>query len=821
MAGRLINRNYSFAAPFVFVFGAAFLAAQTAVPDLKSLELRGDSEFQSRDCAAAEKTYTLALQLAQSANDLPRTSLYYLRLASCRARVGDFAGTLDNYRQGMPVVEAAGDPEWIASYLHGSAVALGNLGRADEARPLIEREYAIAQQCGHPAHMARGLWMMAGSFGSQGRTREQIEWLNRALAVSRTTTDDALTGVIFGGLALAYNALGDLETAESMEKQILAMPLSAIASTRTTYSRAITYNNLGDIQMKNGRVNEARISFELAIEGSGAPERWRAHATALLNLAGIQNRAGEIPQSDKSFHDALQLIQNVKFADLECAAWKMRSDDLLVRRASKDAVEAGTEALRIARTLNSSSRTYDALVALGSARSAAGFPLEARAAFEEAIGIAEKIRAQSPGEISDLGRSYANLLPLYQASVRNLLDLHLPAEALQRAEEAKARVLMNILSRRRGRDGCSHARRKQRAVFLRKRLAAAQDPQSPQARDALVEYRQFRRALYRNHPELEVRSVDFEPATSTALSGLLAGPESALLEYFTVPDGLALFVIRPASTQGTAPHITNWLLPDPRHNLAGEIRLFRDSLAHRDLTYKSQARHLFARLVQPAMAELRGTTDWIVSPDGALWELPFAALIDSAGQHLIEKRALALTPSLTAALAIRMRATPDQSNSLSLLALGNPLPAPVPLPDAAREVNEIGAHYPADRTLILTGTSATAEAFQINAGNAQIIHLAAHAALNNIDPLSSAVNLSAATREGRDPRGMVASTAPEWTGEEEETQEARAGSRALERGPDPTPAPRNYSCTPACRGRFNGSAAKQEFGRERRSALRT
>jgi CHAT domain-containing protein len=82
------------------------------------------------------------------------------------------------------------------------------------------------------------------------------------------------------------------------------------------------------------------------------------------------------------------------------------------------------------------------------------------------------------------------------------------------------------------------------------------------------------------------------------------------------------------------------------------------------------------------------------------------------------------------------------------------LPSAAPLPDAAQEVAEIGANYPKGTAVVLTGTSATAAAFRDKAPAAGIIHLAAHAGLNNSDPLSSFVRLGAGTKDSGD-TGMV------------------------------------------------------------------
>ncbi|HWE52058.1 MAG TPA: CHAT domain-containing protein [Bryobacteraceae bacterium] len=721
---------------FIAPVFACVLAAQD---DIQSLEQRAQAAFSRRDCAAAEKTFGEALKAAQAAGEIHRTGIYYIRIANCRTRVGDFAAALDNYHQTMAVAEASRDDQLMELGVHGAALQLQKLGRIEEALPLAQREYELAQKDGNADHLARALWLLAEQDEAIGKVRDGLKLMNRALAISRTTTDRAMTGVLLDNLSIIYLALGDPETAAHIEQEILAMPRGELDSMATTYSAANTFNNLGEIQVKAGHPAEARRSFEKAVESSMAADEWRVHSDALLNLARMQSDAGQFGAADAGFRQALEISSNRKFPDGQSAGRQIQSDALLVRGDLKGAADAGAESLRIARQLNSPDRTYKALLSLGAAKAASGEQGAARALFDEALGIAETLRAQSPGEVSDLGRTFANFIPLYQASVKNLIDLHLPAEALQRAEQAKARVLMDILLRG-GVDERSVITAAEAAEQdkLRKRLANA---------NGTVDYRQFRRALYDNHPELAVQSGDFEPAGLDRLSALLPDAKTALLDYFFVPSGVALFVVKQSG-------VSTYFLPDPKHTLAAEARRFREQLADRDLDYRKMAAQLFNRVLAPAMASLNGATEWIVSPDGALWDIPFEALIDPAGRHLIETRAISLTPSLTAAVEIQSRNRHPGSAGLRLLALGNPLPSPAPLPDAAQEVEQIGANFPRGSALVLTGAAATAGDFRDKAASARIIHLAAHAGLNDIDPLSSFVSLgSGGKSSGGD--GMV------------------------------------------------------------------
>ena len=747
MVMRISRKMWHAAASIAALALASTLAGQSGPIDLAALEKRAEADFTRRDCAAAETSYLAAVDAALGAGEPGRTGLYYRRIGICRSRLGKIPEALDAYRHGIAVTEQSGDIDLQAENVHGAALALQKLGRIDEAVPLAEREYALTQKSGHPEQIVRAMWMLSDLYGALGRTRTSLQLLERALAISRTTSDHDGTMILLDNLALYYSDLGDFDAALHAQGEIMA----ALDSKTPPAGAAIEYNNLGEIQLRSGHPDLAWKSYEKAVELSKGPEGWRIHLGALLNVAEMRNRAGQTESSDAAFREALEIARKTPIPDLESIGLRMRSDALLIRGDVAGAEAAAEEALRIARQIASPDRLYQALLALGSARSAAGKPGQAGDCFDEGLRIAEALRAQTAGEASDLRGAFAKLVPLYQASARNLIELHREGDALQRAEQGKARVLMDILLRggvdERAVMTTAEAEQQQ---TLRKRMAAAnetatKDP-SPAAmvalQDSMREFRQFRRTLYDNHPDLSVQSADFEPAGPDRIGELLPGPKTALLDYFMVPSGVALFVVRQAEDPGGKPRISAFILPDSKHTLAAEARAFREQLARRELGYKAAAQHLFGRLLGPAMGALRGTTDWVVSPDGALWEVPFEALIDSAGRHVIETRSVTLTPSLTAALEIRKgKQGAGTADGLRLLALGNPSPALAPLPDAAREVTAIGANYAPGSALVLTGNFATAAAFREMAPSARIIHLAAHAGLNNNDPLSSYVQL--------------------------------------------------------------------------------
>jgi tetratricopeptide (TPR) repeat protein len=379
----------------VRVIATLFLFASILLAQLSTLEQRADAEFTARDCKSAEKSYLEAIGVAEAAGQVNRTGLYYRRIGICRSRAGNITGALEVYQRGVTVTEASGDGELLEENVHGTALALQKLGRLDEAMAMGQREYELTQKCGHPEHLARAMWLISALDDAMGKSRAGLQMLEKALVVNRTSNDRDGTLILLDNLALRYGEMGDYDNAVHVENEVLA------TQTPGSVGMAIAYNNMGEMLYRSGHVDDAWKWYERAVAASTSPDAWRVHLGALLNVADMRNRAGKIAESDDAFRQALEIARSSKVADLESIGLRMQSDALLRRSEIAPASDAATDALRIARQIQSPVRTYEALLALGSARSAVGQQAVAREYFDEALGIAETLRAQTSGEASD------------------------------------------------------------------------------------------------------------------------------------------------------------------------------------------------------------------------------------------------------------------------------------------------------------------------------------------------------------------------------------------------------------------------------------
>ena len=244
----------------------------------------------------------------------------------------------------------------------------------------------------------------------------------------------------------------------------------------------------------------------------------------------------------------------------------------------------------------------------------------------------------------------------------------------------------------------------------------------------------------RSRALLDVLRERVTPATTEAAAAVRTGPPEvaqmsaalregeAVIEFHSLEDRLLAWVIRPSG-------IRAFTIAQSRTALGDKIQVFRDAIIKRGKNSAVLGRELHALLIAPL--GLAGNEHLVVVPHGALHYLPFQALGDARG-YLIERHAVSYAPSAGVALQLARR---PQAGTNTFVAFGNPgTDARLALPAAEREVQQIGALF-SDKKIYIKNEASTAQ-FRSQAGNGAILHVAAHAEVDLIDPLQSRILLA-------------------------------------------------------------------------------
>lgn len=198
-----------------------------------------------------------------------------------------------------------------------------------------------------------------------------------------------------------------------------------------------------------------------------------------------------------------------------------------------------------------------------------------------------------------------------------------------------------------------------------------------------------------------------------------------------------------------ADHLTAWVLSRdgirevkfpvalPRADLVRLVDAYRNAL----IRVSPNAPAVSDKIGQLLLAPLQIPADkrLIIVPHGPLHYLPFQALrLD--GKYLIERNPMSIAPSISIAARLAEKTPTTQPQ---LLAFGNPTINPEvadPLPGAEQEVRELSQQFPGAK--LFFKDQANKDNFEQNAPHARLVHIAAHAMADTLDPLHSKVLLA-------------------------------------------------------------------------------
>lgn len=222
--------------------------------------------------------------------------------------------------------------------------------------------------------------------------------------------------------------------------------------------------------------------------------------------------------------------------------------------------------------------------------------------------------------------------------------------------------------------------------------------------------------------EQAVQTIDL-PTLQRALR-----PDERVVQFHALPSRLQVWVVGPDSIRTQSIAVT-------RDELTDLVDTFRNSVVRGRRTAIPNADKLGAALIGPL--GLKGGERLVIVPHGPLHYLPFQALrVD--GRYLIETHPVAVAPSMSIAVQLAQRTPSTQAD---LTAFGNPrIEDKYDLPGSEAEVKQLARLFPSNR--VFMGAQATKTQFREAVGRAPIVHVAAHAEADQVDPLYSRILLA-------------------------------------------------------------------------------
>ncbi len=512
---------------------------------------------------------------------------------------------------------------------------------------------------------------------------------------------ELLSGIAFIELKTGFysDAITNLESA-----------LAQLGDSQTdNYTRGGILNDFGHLLNEQRSHRQAIKYLEKSAEIWQREKDWFNFAMTQQNLAVAHRGNEDYKQAQIYFERVRDLAVKNNFVELETMSLQGLASLEQARGENKKAVEILQKAL--SRT-TASVRRAEILWRLSSNQNLTGESASARANATECYeyATAQKIENLRYLCATNLGESFLRESP---GTAEKWLNT-----AVEITENLNRRVA---------------GREPEKVYFMQDKSAAyhgliklfveANKPEQALAVSEKLKSRVLREKLQSRASEILSDDV------SSRIPNLPA--DAAVISYVLADNQCFAFIIK----ANEKPKVV--ALPVGAAELREQIKRYRESILTFSPTFKVEARTLYDSLLKAADGDIAKAKHLIIVPDGALWELPFQALISVSGKYLIEEREISYAPSL-GVLTGQKSATAFKTNRKNFVAFANSTRKDsATLPEAEREANDIGKLYAP--SLIFVKTTATEKRVKTEAAQAKVLHLAVHGEMNQTDPFASAL----------------------------------------------------------------------------------
>lgn len=477
------------------------------------------------------------------------------------------------------------------------------------------------------------------------------------------------------------------------------------------YSRAFILNDFGHLLNEQRSHKEAVSYLEKAGQVYEQQKDWRSYLMTRQNLAVAYRGSGNYKQAQMHFERVRDLAVKNNFGDLETMSLQGLASLHQVRGEHRQAVEILQKAL--SQSSGASTRRAEILWRLSKSQIQAGESAAARTGATECYEWATTQKIENLRYLcaTNLGDTYLQDSPAtaekwFQTAVeiteqlsRRVAGKEAEKVYFMQDKSAAYHALIKLFVQGNKLDQAFAVAEKLKSRVLREKLQS-------RASKALVD------------------------DVSNLIPNLPA--DALVISYVLTDDECFAFILKTSA----APKVVR--LPVGTAELRGQIGRYRKSILSFSPTFKAEAKQLYDALLKAADGEIFQAKRLVIVPDGALWELPFQALINSSsGKYLVEEREISYAPSLGVLSALKSQTT-SKTDRKNFVAFANSTRKDsAPLPEAEREANDIGKLYAPSS--IFVKTAATEKRVRTEAANAKVLHLAVHGEINQTNPFESAL----------------------------------------------------------------------------------
>jgi CHAT domain-containing protein/tetratricopeptide (TPR) repeat protein len=703
----------------------------------ETVRISAQSKLDKRELAQALREFGVALAVAERLNLAADIAAAYLGTGISQLRMGQLSASLASFDKGYPPAAECGDKLLLANLLRSRGISYSSLGRFPEGLADAARSLALYRELDDRRGASFVLNNTCGAQMVLGNLRQAAADCEEAFRLSRGIPDAA--GVGIGNLGPIMAQQGNYAAA----RDYLEESIRLLDAQHDLQHLAGALRNIGPVYRQLGELDKALAAYGRSVVVARQAHDTPGEAMALFNRAALYLKPSDTAKALADLREGLRLQEhNDSSYETVYGLEALSQYESYHGQVEEGCTHAG-RALAIAQRFHSPPLLWPALDAQGVCEMRRDDSPKAKVVLEEAIRQIESIRESAGGGEQEGQAFFAGKMEPYYHLISVLLDLKDPGGALTVAERGKARQLLDTALRGKTQPAQSmtalevgeEKRLSGEVTRLAQRAASAPAASQAEAQNtweqARREFESFRGHLYAAHPQLAASRGEAAPFAVDEAADLLPDARTLLVEFVTTSKQVWIFTMERGA--GARPRLKVHSVAWDRDALVAAVGAFREQLGTRDLGYRRAAQSIYARLLGPIEPELRAKDTLVLVPDGALWNLPFQALMQGDDVHLLERHTIFYAPSLTYLRESRRHREPPAPHRL--LALGNPGAAQ--LPNAGREVRSLVELYGAKGAKTLTGGEATRQAWLSAAPDYRVLHIATHGILNPANPMYS------------------------------------------------------------------------------------
>ena len=623
------------------------------------------------DYQRAEPLYQRALAIKKKVLgvDHPSVATSLTGLANLYLEKGNYKKAEPLYQEGLAIREKALGANHldVANSLTNLALLYNEKGDYQRAQSLYHRALAIYEKSLGPDHpkLTACLNNLGKLSWDQGNYQQAEQYLQRALAIREKTLgpDHPDTAFSLHSLATLYTTKGDLQRAEPLHQRALAIREKVLGAEHPETAGSL--NNLANLYWAREDYQRAEPLYQRALairEKALGPDHPEV-ADVLNDLANLYWTTGDYQRAEPLYQRALAIREKVWGADHPVTASNLtnlanlfsslgnyqKAESLYRRALAIREKTLGPDHSQVAVTLNNLANMFYAAGNLPQA-------------------IQCQIRANDASE-SDLKRNLVagseqqKVLYLKQTSSYTDVILALHLQSAPQSREARQAALTALL-RRKGRalDAMTTAietLQQQQTPEIQQLLEnyanlAGQisaltlrgpDKQTPEEHLAYV--KELETQKDRLEAEISTKSTEFKtqvtPITLENIQKQLPS-DGVLIEFTTyksyTPKTFQFGTLRMAVYTLDHAGTIRWADLGEAAPIEQAVMAFRKAVSTprtdqiKDVVPAAQA--LDRLVMKPVRALIGDTRHLLISPDGVLNLIPFAALMDEQGKFLVE-----------------------------------------------------------------------------------------------------------------------------------------------------------------------------------------